>query len=306
MYEPTVEAKPVTIRVRLHSNGPALWPERFSADAISRIKRTVGSFFFASLYQQRPSPEAGGKFRREWFRYYKREGDLYRLVTGNEADRFVRVESCIRFVSVDVAGTEKKKQDSSDPDYTVFSTFDLSPEGDLIWVDLWRDRCEEPEVVKAGVRVMREHDCQYGLIERNGLGAGVVNTLKRRGSTIHGVHVKTDKVTRAQTAMIRMEAGMVFLPRKPFTIEIESECLTFPNAAHDDIVDTLSLAAMHAERQCGVVAGVGDSAWQQRLAAQGVADAAAPEPVDLPPDADEAAVEAIETDPELKAWLLGK
>ncbi len=231
--------------------GEALWPDRWPADKLEKRKRRFGSYVWSALYQQRPAPEEGGKFKRNWFRYYRREGEFYRLITGG-ADKLIRISDCTRFMTGDVAGTEKRKEDASDPDYSVFGVWDLTDSGYLIAVDFWRDRCEEPSIVRAGARLMRQHECGVGYVEKNGLGTGVVSTLRERGFAIVPIIASTSKATRAQVAQVRFEAGMIFLPlNHPELVEVESELLSFPNAAHDDIVDNFSIAALQAQRSAG-------------------------------------------------------
>src|SRR5215204_3380925 len=47
--------------------GEPLWPERFDRERLLAIKRQLGAWSFAALYQQRPVPEGGTLFKREWF-----------------------------------------------------------------------------------------------------------------------------------------------------------------------------------------------------------------------------------------------
>lgn len=47
--------------------GAALWPQRYDEAALEDAKATLGSYGFAALYQQRPSPREGGMFKRHWF-----------------------------------------------------------------------------------------------------------------------------------------------------------------------------------------------------------------------------------------------
>ena len=49
--------------------GEALWPERFSLEALQRIAKDEGlsSHMAAGQLQQRPTAREGGLFRREWF-----------------------------------------------------------------------------------------------------------------------------------------------------------------------------------------------------------------------------------------------
>jgi predicted phage terminase large subunit-like protein len=48
--------------------GAALWPGRYDAEALERIKRTIGDYHFEALYQGRPTPKKGGMFKADWFR----------------------------------------------------------------------------------------------------------------------------------------------------------------------------------------------------------------------------------------------
>ncbi len=47
--------------------GEPLAAERYTIEKLEKIKKRIGSYFWAALYQQRPSPREGGMFKREWF-----------------------------------------------------------------------------------------------------------------------------------------------------------------------------------------------------------------------------------------------
>ncbi|MDR1079860.1 MAG: terminase family protein, partial [Deltaproteobacteria bacterium] len=55
--------------------GEALHPERWPLDSLDRVRKTIGSYEFAALYQQHPTPDEGAVFRRDWFRRW-RPGEL--------------------------------------------------------------------------------------------------------------------------------------------------------------------------------------------------------------------------------------
>jgi predicted phage terminase large subunit-like protein len=44
-----------------------LCPERYPEDKLRRIRKRIGPFWWASLFQQRPTPQEGGAFKRQWF-----------------------------------------------------------------------------------------------------------------------------------------------------------------------------------------------------------------------------------------------
>ncbi len=49
------------------AEGDPLWPEKYSADRLAKIRGVLGSYQWSALYQQRPTPAEGGMFKRHWF-----------------------------------------------------------------------------------------------------------------------------------------------------------------------------------------------------------------------------------------------
>lgn len=47
--------------------GEPLVPERYPIEKLNQIRARIGTYFFESLHQQRPSPPEGRRFRRSWF-----------------------------------------------------------------------------------------------------------------------------------------------------------------------------------------------------------------------------------------------
>ena len=52
--------------------GDALWPERYPLETLARIREAVGTAAWISLYQQRPAPEEGAIFKKDWFKSVRR------------------------------------------------------------------------------------------------------------------------------------------------------------------------------------------------------------------------------------------
>lgn len=248
-----LNAPPVNFKIVLHEDGPALWPGRFDEEALNRIKRVEGPYQWNALYQGRPTPEGGGKFKSDWFRYYKRSDEFYVLFDSRGASKVVRQDECQRFATMDVAGT--KKEDANNPDYSVFQVWDVTPKYDMLLVEQWRDRTEIPEVAEAIVRISRNLDVPYACVERNGLGLGVVQTARRLGLPVRGVWAKGDKTARCQTLQIRMEAGTVFFPRERKWVDdnIIPELISYPHSATDDVMDAMAWAAIHVQSLGGPV-----------------------------------------------------
>lgn len=228
--------------------GAALWPQRFNEERLAAIKKTIGSYWFSALYQGLPQPAEGGQFKRSWFRYWRREGDYIRLLGPDEGvSKLVRLADCRRFGIMDLAFSLKKSAD-----YTAISAWAVTPDSDLILLDLHRDRIEGPGLVPAARRMVERHDLPYIGIEATAAQLAVVQTARRSGLTVRALRAETDKVSRAQIATVRCEAGQVYFPAQaPWLGDFETELLSFPTGAHDDMVDTLLYAAYDVHHRGG-------------------------------------------------------
>lgn len=234
--------------------GEALWPERYPIEALEDIRDAedgVGRRGFASLYQQRPSPEEGGMFQRADFRYYVDEPDVHVLKLPDGGTKRVYKNKCWIAQVVDTAMKEK-----ADSDYTVVMTYAVTEDRD--WILLHRDRVKL-EVPKQwpfiqGIRARWRHKAGYRFmaIEDKGSGIGLIQTARMEGDPVKELKAQTDKVTRATPASIHCENGMVYFPQNaPWLTEFEDELLVFPNGAHDDQVDCFAYA-IRTIRDAGV------------------------------------------------------
>jgi predicted phage terminase large subunit-like protein len=56
-----------TIEPDWRAEGEPLCPERYDREALDRLRGSSGPYYWAALYQQRPSARGGGMFDRSWF-----------------------------------------------------------------------------------------------------------------------------------------------------------------------------------------------------------------------------------------------
>jgi predicted phage terminase large subunit-like protein len=209
--------------------GRALWPERYNEDALARIERTVGSFWWNALYLGLPIARRGGYFRREWFE----------LVEQAPADaRRVRYW--------DMAATEEG-EGSSDPDWTV--GLKLAAKGGMWWVEDVIRRRVTPGVKMALVRQTAELDGPEVRVwieqEPGSSGKDVVAAYRRAliGYPVRGLPSTGSKTLRADPVASQAEGkpyGNVKVCRGGWVSEFLSELEAFPKGAHDDQVDALS------------------------------------------------------------------
>ena len=193
-----------------------------------------------------------GAFQRAWVRHWRREGQRCRLFR-KRGDRIAEYDELSKFATVDVAGTEKRAK-NHDPDWTVVQVWGLSKEGDLILLDQWRGQSESPDVQQTIIDLVNLHELPWVGVESAGIGMPLIQSLRKHGIAVRGFKAKGSKISRAQAAQIRMEAGTVYFPADaPWRDTLETELFQFPSGPHDDQVDALSYAAIWAQRVAGNV-----------------------------------------------------
>ena len=228
--------------------GEALWPERFSVEDLEATKRALGTYLWSALYQGHPAPLDGDVFRKSWFRYWTDAEGHYRLDSG----KLLKPAECRRFITVDLAISQKQSAD-----YTVASVWAVGPGKDLLLLDRIRDRIPGPGQVPMLRRLYEEWKPDTIGIESVAFQLVVIQEARKAGLPVRELRPDRDKVSRALVAAARLEGGNVFWPRHASWLgEWEAELLLFPNARHDDQVDTLSYAALEVSKRRRTFEGI--------------------------------------------------
>lgn len=242
--------------------GEALWPQRFPIDVLKKRRASTAPFHWAAIYQQRPAPDAGEVFNRKWFRYFRREGEIYQLYQADNTtvSYSVPVSKCTRIATMDVATS-----DAQSADYTVLQVWDITPGYDMLLVDQWRDRSQSPKVIDTATSMARRYNSSALGIEVDGVGLGVLQNVKGKGITVKPLKAKGNKRMRTLVAaQARMAAGMIFFPQiAAFLGDLEDELLNFPNGKNDDQNDALSWAAIWVQQLGGAPRNSSDDAYDK-------------------------------------------
>ena len=204
--------------------GQPLCPDLFTIEALRSIEKAVGSFWWASLYQQRPSPAEGGILKRNWWQYYRQT-----------PDRFDEV----------IQSWDMAFKDTKTADFVVGQVWGRKG-ADKYLLDQVRDRMDFPATVQA-VRSLSAKwpQARNKLVEDKANGPAVIATLKNEIPGLIAVNPEGGKVVRAQAASPDIEAGNVYLPDPsvaPWVHDFIEECAAFPNGANDDQVDAMTQA----------------------------------------------------------------
>lgn len=221
--------------------GQALWEDEFPVDDLLSTKASLTTYEWLSLYQQRPSAAQGNLVKEEMFRYCSLNDDILTLKYENSEEVYI-LSQCRLFQTCDPAASTKTTSD-----YFTLGTWALTPKNDLALIGLIHTRLETPNQVSLFKQqyqkwsVYSQDMTQY--VATRGLGIGLFQTLKSEGLPVDEIIEDTDKVSRFIPAATRISTGTVyFLENLPGRSDFEAELLGFPNAAHDDQVDMVSLA----------------------------------------------------------------
>jgi predicted phage terminase large subunit-like protein len=205
----------------IRKEGDPLWPARFDAQRLGKIRSDVGSVVWTALYQQRPTPAAGMIWRLEWFNRWRELPEItYKIQT---------VDSAF--------------QTTMSADYSVIATWGLAGSR-YVLIDAWRDRVEFPELKRAIVDQDAKHKPSAIYIEKKASGQSAIQELNRETNLpILEYEPKESKIARAQAVSPLAEAGHVYVPEvASWVADWLDEHARFPNGAHDDYVDTTSMA----------------------------------------------------------------
>jgi predicted phage terminase large subunit-like protein len=204
-------------------------------DALERLRKKLGSYSFAALYQQRPVPAEGGLFKRAWFRNI--------IPQAPEGLRWCR-------------GYDLAVNNTSSSDYTASYRTAYDREGNLYIDGGFRRRMEYPEQRKYILgRIRDELDTLQHCIELSANGNAVIQDLRREtfklGRALRGLRAEGSKISRALPWIALAEAGKVFLIRGAWNTEFIDEACSFPAGTHDDQIDAVSIAVKMTRPRIG-------------------------------------------------------
>lgn len=206
--------------------GEALHPAYESIDTLLSLQRSMGSSDFSAQYQQTPIPPDGGMIKRGWLRYYVTIPD----------------ETLKRGKIIQSWDTASKPGALND--WSVCTTW-LYHKPYYYLLDLTRGRYDYPNLKTMALANAAKHKARYILIEDAAVGTALAQELKHihYGTAVKLIKPSVDKIARLYVNEARFENGFVLFPKNaPFLAELETELLTFPQAKHDDPVDSITQA----------------------------------------------------------------
>lgn len=170
-----------------------------------------------ALYMGRPTSAEGNIFKREWWKYYTKLPEKLPLI-GISVDATFKDSDTSDFVAIEVWGKLN---------------------GDYYLLDLIKKRMDFPETLKAIRHMASKYPQKHSiLVEDKANGSAIISMLRHEIEGIIPITPQESKVARANAITGIVEGGNVYLPEyADFTGEFVEEFASFPNGAHDDLVD---------------------------------------------------------------------
>lgn len=219
----------------INDDGGALWPDAYPIEALENIRRNTFPRYWSALYQQRPAPEEGEYFKREWFRWYQ------------TAPTHLRT-----YGASDYAVTAKGG------DYTVHAVIGVDPDDNIYVLDVWRAQAESHIWVESFIDIVAKHKPlnwaeEQGQIIKS-LGPFIDKRMRERRVYCRREQMASvaDKPTRCRAFQARAAMGKVYLPHGASWVpDLLAEMTSFPAGKHDDQVDALGLVGRLIDTMVG-------------------------------------------------------
>lgn len=210
--------------------GEYIWPEWFGPDHWAQFQKNHRTW--SALFQQKPSPEEGTFFQRDWFNRHE-----------------TPPEPVHRYGFSDYAVTE------DGGDYTEHGVFGVGASGRIYQLDWWHGQTSSDKWIDSKLDLIKRHRpiCWFG--EAGVIQKAVEPMLKRamrerrilcRMEWLPSIH---DKPTRSRGFQARAAMGEVSLLEDERGERVLSQLLKFPAGKNDDAVDV-----------CGMIGRALDSA----------------------------------------------
>lgn len=213
-----IGARPNDVHSR--RGGDVIDARHVSPATLTHQREIMGERAFNAQYQQQPTATGGDIIKRAWLTHYDNPPASHQT--------YAIIQSW------DTAFSEDDHND-----YSVCTTWALTPHS-LDLIDLFREKMAFPKLLDRAQQLALDHKAHRIVIEKAGSGISMAQTLRSKlNCTIVSFAPKGDKESRLYAVSHMIEKGTVRLPRQaPWLDDYLRELLSFPNARHDDQVDS--------------------------------------------------------------------
>lgn len=204
------------------------FPHRFSHTVLKNSRNALGSFGYAGQMLQAPTPEEGGIFKKAWAHYYNRADIQY--------DYLIDAWDCTF-------------KDTVSSDYVGCTVWGIKGANRYLIYAL-HERMGFVKTIEKIQEIRKRFRTRKTIVEDKANGSAVIDMLNSKiGGLIAFNPGSKSKIERAYAVTPLWEAGNVLLPVKDLALfDLEDyldELWKFPNAFHDDLVDSTTMALLY-------------------------------------------------------------
>jgi len=211
-------------------SGNPLWPEFWSLKELEALREELPPAKWNAQYQQSPTGEEGALVKREWWKVW-------------EKDDPPPCEFVIQ--SWDTAFTKSERSDySARTTWGVFYLDEDPNNANIILLDAFKKRMEFPELKERAQSGFMEWNPDAFIVEGKASGMPLIFELRRMGIPVSEYTPSrgNDKFVRINSISDLFKSGKVWAPETRWAAEVIEEIAAFPNASHDDYVDSTTQA----------------------------------------------------------------
>lgn len=213
--------------------GEPLWPDYYDEKFLNRIKSTLPTKSWNSLYMGRPSDTTGGVVHSDMFSRYK---ELPKNLKSEDG----RVVTNIKKITLSVDCANKTTERS---DFTALTVWIQEADSNRHYLaEVVRKRLEFDDLCKEIDNTARKWNVNQILVEDKGAGTQYIQTRKGKSPfPIIPITPKGEKEFRFDGIIPMFSTGMALLPEKAHWLaDYEAELIAFPTGKYDDQVDSTS------------------------------------------------------------------
>jgi len=217
--------------------GETLWPEHgFDEEWARRTRLAVGEYTWYSLYQQKPRPDSGAIFKREWL-----------------SKRYKQMPAGATVIQSWDLPFGKNEESAK------CACFIVGRCGSNIYVeDCINDKMEFTQTIAAFRDMYAKHpEARAKVVEKAANGFAVIDYLKGEIPGLIPFIPHIGKEERARATTPYYEAGNVYFKEGSSWVEgVIEDLISFPNGKYKDTVDALTQAIMYLDTLLGAFGGM--------------------------------------------------
>ena len=214
----------------IDDNKKALWPAWYPLPALERIKANIGPREFSALYQQKPQPEEGVYFKREWFNRYT---------------------LCEHPKNTNCYGAGDYAVSDGEGDFSEEGIIEVDSDKNIWFTDWWSGQTSPDIWIESTIDMQIKHTPECWLSESGVIKKSVepflVSRMQQRNSwtVLEWLTTAGDKRAMARSFQGMAAARKVYIPLCDWGDALIDQLIRFDSGVFDDKVDVCGLFGRH-------------------------------------------------------------